>query len=39
MNLTHLPYGMLINFSPNGLYSEWYQRNEDTGEIEKIKLM
>ena len=39
MNLTHLPYGMLINFSPNGLYSEWYHRNEQTGEIEKVKLM
>ena len=22
MNLTHLPYGMLINFSPDGLYSD-----------------
>ena len=39
MNLTHLPYGMLINFSPNGLYSEWYHRDEQTGKIEKIKLM
>ena len=39
MNLTHLPYGMLINFSPDGLYSEWYHRNEVTGEIDKIKLM
>lgn len=39
MNLTHLPYGMIINFSPNGLYSEWYHRDEQTGEIEKIKLM
>lgn len=39
MNLTHLPYGMLINFSPNGLYSEWYHRDELTGKIEKIKLM
>lgn len=37
MNLTHVPYGMLINFGPDGLYSEWYQRYED-GEIEKIKL-
>ena len=39
MNLTHLPYGMIINFSPGGLYSEWYHRDEQTGEIEKIKLM
>lgn len=37
MNLTHLPYGMLINFSPNGLYSEWYHRDADTGQINKIK--
>ena len=39
MNLTHLPYGMLINFSPDGLYSEWYHRNESTGNIDKIKLL
>lgn len=39
MNLTHLPYGMLINFSPDGLYSEWYHRDERTGEIDKIKLI
>ena len=38
MNLTHIPYGMLINFGPNGLYSEWYRRYDD-GEIERIKLM
>ena len=39
MNLTHLPYGMIINFSPNGLYSEWYHRDEQTEKIEKIKMM
>ncbi|MBP5328204.1 MAG: GxxExxY protein [Bacteroidales bacterium] len=39
MNLTHKPYGMLINFSPEGLYSEWYHRNDTTGEIDKIKLI
>lgn len=39
MNLTHLPYGMLINFSPNGLYSEWYHRNERTESIDKVKLL
>jgi GxxExxY protein len=38
MNLTHLPYGMLINFSPDGLYSEWYHRDEN-GTIDKIKLI
>lgn len=37
MNLTHLPYGMLINFSPNGLYSEWFHRDDVTGQINKIK--
>jgi GxxExxY protein len=39
MNLTHLPYGMLINFSPDGLYSEWYHRNDNGGGIDKIKLL
>ena len=38
MNLTHMPYGMLINFGPDGLYSEWYQRY-DNGDIERIKLL
>ncbi len=37
MNLTHMPYGMLINFGPTGLFSEWYERHSD-GTIEKIKL-
>ena len=37
MNLTHMPYGMLINFGPKGLFSEWYERyNDDV--IEKIRL-
>ena len=39
MNLTHIPYGMLINFSPDGLYSEWYHRHKETGVIDKIKLI
>lgn len=39
MNLTHLPYGMLVNFGPERLYSEWYFRNPNTCEIEKIKLL
>ena len=26
MNLTHLPYGMIINFGSESLYSEWYDR-------------
>ena len=37
--LTHLPYGMLINFSPDGLYSEWYRRNERTEEIDRVRLL
>ena len=37
MNLTHVTYGMLINFGPKGLFSEWYERYND-GEIEKVKL-
>ena len=39
MNLTHQPYGMLINFGAESLYSEWYHRNDATGDIDKIKLM
>ena len=35
MNLTHLPYGMLMNFGAKSFYSEWYHRHED-GTIEKI---
>ena len=38
MNLTHQPYGMLINFGPEGLYSEWYERY-DNGDIEKVRLL
>ena len=37
MNLTHIPYGMLINFGPKGLLSEWYERDNE-GVIEKIRL-
>lgn len=37
MNLTHKPYGMLINFGAASLYSEWYQRYDD-GKIDKITL-
>ena len=38
MNLTHQPYGMLINFGPEGLFSEWYERY-DNGDIEKVRLI
>lgn len=37
LNLTHKPYGMLINFSPDRIYSEWYERFS-SGDIERIKL-
>lgn len=39
MRITRMPYGMLINFSPEGLYSEWYHFDEQSGNIEKIKLI
>ncbi len=35
MNLTHKPFGMLMNFGAETFYSEWYHRHED-GAIEKI---
>ena len=39
MHLTHLPYGMLINFGSKSLFSEWYYRDPHTEEIEKIRLI
>ena len=39
MHLTHTRYGMLINFGGDGLFSEWYKRYPDSGEIEKVKLL
>ena len=38
MRLTHMPYGMLINFSPERLFSEWYYCGEKSN-IERIKLL
>ena len=35
LNLTHLPFGMIMNFGAESFYSEWYHRHED-GNIEKI---
>lgn len=35
LNLTHMPYGMLMNFGAKSFYSEWYHRHEN-GTIEKI---
>ena len=39
MNLTHLPYGMIVNFGSESLYSEWYHRNDVTGIIDRVKLL
>ena len=39
MNLTHIPYGMIINFGSSSLFSEWYYRNDQTGDIEKIRFL
>ena len=39
MNLTHKQYGMLINFGADSLYSEWYERDSETGTMEKVRLM
>jgi GxxExxY protein len=39
MRLTHIPYGMLINFGMPGLYSEWYELDTATNEIDKVTLM
>lgn len=39
MNLTHTAFGMLINFGPKGLFSEWYERDIVSGEIDKVRLI
>ena len=39
MRLTRKQYGMLINFGMPSLYSEWYELNVDTNEIEKVTFM
>lgn len=39
MAITHCPYGMIINFKREILYSEWYVRDSQTGAIDKIKLL
>ena len=38
MNLTHIPYGFLINFGSEQLYTEYYHRNAQTGYITKMGL-
>ncbi|MBQ9584708.1 MAG: GxxExxY protein [Muribaculaceae bacterium] len=37
MNITHLPFGMILNFGLQSLYYEWYHRNPQTGQITRIK--
>ncbi len=39
MHLTHVQYGMLINFGSASLFSEWFERDPLTGEICKVKLL
>ncbi len=39
MHLTHIEYGMIINFGGDSLFSEWFRRNPENDEIEKIKLL
>ncbi len=37
LNITHIPYGMILNFGLQSLYFEWYHRDTDTGIIRRIK--
>ena len=40
MRLTHMPYGMIINFgNERALYSEWYQYDVFNNSIEKVQLL
>ncbi len=39
MRLTHLSYGMIINFGGNSLFSEWYEYDSKTDEISKVRLL
>ncbi len=39
MRLTHLPYGMLINFGSDKLFSEWYEYDIRRDEIDKVRLL
>ena len=38
MHLTHVQYGMLINYGPDRLYSEWFERDPVSDEIVKVRL-
>lgn len=37
MKLMHMHIGMLVNFSPNGVYFEEYEYLEETGRCERVK--
>ena len=39
MRLTKLPYGMVINFGNDSLYSEWFEQDLTTREIKKVHLI
>jgi GxxExxY protein len=39
MRLTKQPYGMIINFGNDSLYSEWFEQDITTGEIKKVRLI
>ncbi len=39
MRLTHMPYGMLINFGSDRLFSEWFEFDAKTDDIEKVRLI
>lgn len=36
MRLQHFRYGMIINFSPKGVYSENWQLDENTGRCKRV---
>jgi len=40
MRLTHIPYGMLINFgNDKNLFSEWYYYDSDEDTIDRVRLL
>ena len=39
MRLTHTQYGMLINFGSKSLYSEWYELDVGSGDVNRVKLL
>lgn len=39
MKLSHLKYGYICNFDHTKFYSEWYVRDNETGIIDRVKLI